>query len=67
MLWRTGGSTCIKQSLWKESQITSNCYYSPAYKLKGDCFEDDNYEEDNHNKESELALRFKELEYWEND
>jgi hypothetical protein len=21
----------------------------------------------NHNKESELALRFKELEYWEND
>ncbi|PKC09544.1 hypothetical protein RhiirA5_499142 [Rhizophagus irregularis] len=35
--------------------------------VEGDCCEDDNYEEDNHNKESELALRFKELEYWEND
>ncbi|RIA80823.1 hypothetical protein C1645_838007 [Glomus cerebriforme] len=28
---------------------------------------DDNYEEDNHNKENELALRLKELEYQEKD
>ncbi|RIA86907.1 hypothetical protein C1645_740500 [Glomus cerebriforme] len=33
--------------------------------VKEDYCENDNYEEDNHNKENELALRLKELEYWE--
>ncbi|PKY26976.1 kinase-like protein [Rhizophagus irregularis] len=34
---------------------------------KEDCCKDDNYEEDNRNKENELALRLKELEYWGKD
>jgi hypothetical protein len=35
--------------------------------VEEDCCEDDNYEEDNHNNENELALRLKEFEYWEKD
>ena len=35
--------------------------------VEEDCCEDDDYEEDNHNKENELALRLKELEYQEKD
>ncbi|CAB4493962.1 unnamed protein product [Rhizophagus irregularis] len=41
---------------------------SPSYFPKiEDCCKDDNYEEDNRNKENELALRLKELEYWGKD
>ncbi|PKK74042.1 hypothetical protein RhiirC2_775290 [Rhizophagus irregularis] len=35
--------------------------------VEEDCCEDDNYEKNNHNKENELTLRVKELEYREND